>query len=524
MQQEERPDGASRFAMLETIREFGAGAAGSSAAKRRRRASDTPPGAWISRNGRRRSVRTRRTRRWAGPARRRARQPAGGAGLGDRPGRCGDRAAAGDRDRLVLVRHRAGWRRADLGRAGARCAVRRRRLVRARALVTVGLACPEFTAILTARQRRCRGAVARARQPLSRDRGDRHWRVLRAGRLDLGEVRSREVSFRRLAIQESLGNTALIPCSAEQPRFRRLRAGRSRRRGGALRRALARFRAMGNTFGIGAHPDQPRRLARRRGDYARAAALYAEGLALRWDRWRQDQRRELPARVGAHRRARAAVRARPCACSPRPRRCARRSAPANRAATPRAEDGACGRPAPPSARRPLPRPGPPGGRCRWPKRSPRRWLCPSDAPDPIAARAAERHGLTAREFEVLRSPGRRGGPTPRLPTALFISRRTVTTHVTNIFAKLGVGNRVEAVDSRIATVSSAAMRGPLLRKRRSVLRQVVVVAGNSLRSNPTPVRCGRPRARRRLRPDRSPETGRLHRRRTASRPGRGGPP
>ena len=71
-------------------------------------------------------------------------------------------------------------------------------------------------------------------------------------------------------------------------------------------------------------------LARRRGDLSRAAALYAEGLALRWD-----QGDKVSVASCLRGLARTAVLARQyeraCACSPRPRPCVRRSAPANRA-------------------------------------------------------------------------------------------------------------------------------------------------------------------------------------------------
>ena len=37
-----------------------------------------------------------------------------------------------------------------------------------------------------------------------------------------------------------------------------------------------------------------------------------------------------------------------------------------------------------------------------------------------------------------------GRSNPEIANALYISRRTVSTHITNLFAKLGVNNRVEA--------------------------------------------------------------------------------
>jgi DNA-binding NarL/FixJ family response regulator len=62
--------------------------------------------------------------------------------------------------------------------------------------------------------------------------------------------------------------------------------------------------------------------------------------------------------------------------------------------------------------------------------------------DELPAKTAQT--LTSREHEVLGLLAA-GWSNPEIADALFISRRTVTTHVTNLFAKLGVGNRVEAV-------------------------------------------------------------------------------
>jgi predicted ATPase/DNA-binding CsgD family transcriptional regulator len=53
-------------------------------------------------------------------------------------------------------------------------------------------------------------------------------------------------------------------------------------------------------------------------------------------------------------------------------------------------------------------------------------------------------GLTARELEVLRLLAA-GHSNAQIAEALFISPRTVSTHLTSIFTKLGVGSRTEAV-------------------------------------------------------------------------------
>ncbi len=56
----------------------------------------------------------------------------------------------------------------------------------------------------------------------------------------------------------------------------------------------------------------------------------------------------------------------------------------------------------------------------------------------------ERYALTAREVEVLRLIVA-GRSNPGIAEALYISPRTAQTHVQNIFTKLGVNSRTEAV-------------------------------------------------------------------------------
>lgn len=65
------------------------------------------------------------------------------------------------------------------------------------------------------------------------------------------------------------------------------------------------------------------------------------------------------------------------------------------------------------------------------------------APDHGRLDLQSRSGLTPRELEVLQLVAA-GRSNPDIADALFLSRRTVTTHLTHIFAKLGVQNRAEA--------------------------------------------------------------------------------
>jgi DNA-binding CsgD family transcriptional regulator len=73
----------------------------------------------------------------------------------------------------------------------------------------------------------------------------------------------------------------------------------------------------------------------------------------------------------------------------------------------------------------------------------------------VAATAQEQHavavpgprdslGLSAREHEVLRLLVA-GRSNAEIGEALFISPRTATTHVSHLYAKLGVGSRAEAI-------------------------------------------------------------------------------
>jgi LuxR family maltose regulon positive regulatory protein len=64
---------------------------------------------------------------------------------------------------------------------------------------------------------------------------------------------------------------------------------------------------------------------------------------------------------------------------------------------------------------------------------------------PPAARDRELvEPLSARELEVLRLIAA-GRANPEIARALVVAPSTVKTHVTNLFGKLGVGNRIQAV-------------------------------------------------------------------------------
>jgi DNA-binding CsgD family transcriptional regulator len=70
---------------------------------------------------------------------------------------------------------------------------------------------------------------------------------------------------------------------------------------------------------------------------------------------------------------------------------------------------------------------------------------PADpAPDRLNGRRTHSHGLSAREAEVMSliADGRTNG---QIAEHLFLAEKTVKNHVRRIYAKLGVGRRVDAI-------------------------------------------------------------------------------
>ena len=201
------------------------------------------------------------------------------------------------------------------------------------------------------------------------------------------------------------------------------------------------FRATGNTYGVGFVLTNLARVARKQGDNARAAVLYAESLDLRFaqgDRLNiagtlrglaniaaETRQFERAARLwGAAEALREAIGAPP----PRDHVRAQEATVATRRGLgEEAFATAC------AAGRALP----------LAEAVAEALALPVDRADPESAGVAERHGLTAREVEVLGLLAA-GRTNPEIAETLFITTRTAQTHVQNIFAKLNVGTRAEA--------------------------------------------------------------------------------
>lgn len=84
---------------------------------------------------------------------------------------------------------------------------------------------------------------------------------------------------------------------------------------------------------------------------------------------------------------------------------------------------------------------------------------PAIDPDAVCDALAGRHGLSARETDVLRLLAR-GRTTTRIEAELGISTNTVNTHVRHVFQKLGVHSRQELLDAVEAQVGRAVVSDP----------------------------------------------------------------
>ena len=261
--------------------------------------------------------------------------------------------------------------------------------------------------------------------------------ALRTGELDA----ARDAFAAGMGIEETLDRATWMPYLFKNLGFVDYLQGNLDLADERLSEALAQFRAMGNTFGAAVTLINLGRLALRRGELQRAAAIYAEALSLRWTDGdkisvasclrglaqtaalsRQDERAvRLFAAAEALREAIGAVEARSSSVED-----AREMARAALGETAFAVAWDAGR------------------ALTLSDAVTEALRVPRDMPSGDEPQAKVGQTLTSREHEVLRLLAT-GRTNPEIADALFISRRTVTTHVTNLFAKLGVGNRVEAV-------------------------------------------------------------------------------
>jgi predicted ATPase/DNA-binding CsgD family transcriptional regulator len=209
--------------------------------------------------------------------------------------------------------------------------------------------------------------------------------------------------------------------------------------------ALHQFRELGDAFGAGLALANRGRIARDRGDYARAAVLYAEALTLHWDNG--DSRRiarclnglGIVAALGAQSERAARL----CGAAETLRETIGAPVPRYRGQHERAIElarealGEQAFTAVWAAGRALPLADAVAEALQLPSQA------TLEATTQPWSMPAGQHGLTRKEVEVLRLL-REGLTNREIGARLFISPRTAQTHVQHVYAKLGVASRAEA--------------------------------------------------------------------------------
>jgi predicted ATPase/DNA-binding CsgD family transcriptional regulator len=322
--------------------------------------------------------------------------------------------AADDARATVLIM--AGWLNAENGNFG-----------RAEPLLAEGLALAQACGY-----RWCEGHAYMAQGLLAADRGD------------FGAARTAfEVCLR---IFEDLGDEPWPTFALKNLGFVALLGGDHAAANVLFERALVRFREQGNAYGTSITLINMAKAARGRGDFARAAILYGEALVLRWE---QGDRvcvanclRGLALVADHSRMPEQAVRLLGVEHGLRAAIGAREPRTSSHSEVLDAARRTLGETAFETAWRA-------GQTLSLPDAVTEALAVAHLAPEQVPPAQENEHGLTAREHEVLRLLAT-GRSNPEIAEALFISSRTAQTHVQNIYTKLHVNSRAEAV--RLAVV------------------------------------------------------------------------